>query len=251
MTAEMTGDAVINRLTLLDPEGYEHMLEALSQTADGVIIGFLNQHGYNLIIEQPHLQRRFLEVDYLLRDGIGMKLACKLNGIDPSLNLNGTDFIPALLENIRANASQPLDYYAMGTREPWLTRGAANLFGSRRVRTLDGFQKEQDYVDFFRDYSTPGRLAVVVLAMGMPKQERIAQLLKHRSDCACLIICGSAILDFAAHRVDRAPHWMRVSGLEWLFRLFREPRRLFRRYVIGIPRFLLYVLRNRAPAKGE
>ena len=54
----------------------------------------------------------------------------------------------------------------------------------------------------------------------------------------CLIISGGAILDFYAGRFPRAPGLMRAVGIEWLFRLACEPRRLFRRYVIGNPRFI-------------
>lgn len=245
MTEQMSSDAILNQLTLLDTDGYEHMLHRLSQTDDGVVVGFLNQHGYNLIERHPHLQASFLNMDYLLRDGIGIKLACKINGIDPGLNLNGTDFIPKLLARLRSSSSQPLEYFAMGTQEPWLSKGAAALFDSPNVHTIDGFQDDKAYVDFFSSHHTPGRLAVVVLAMGMPKQEHVAQMLKERLSSAAVIVCGGAIIDFAAQRVDRAPLWMRKTGMEWLYRLCKEPRRLFRRYIIGIPVFLMYVLRNR------
>lgn len=245
MTNQIGSDTILNSLTLLDNKGYEHMLNELSQTDDGVVVGFLNQHGYNLMERHPHLQPRFMDMDYMLRDGIGIKLACQLNGIDPGLNLNGTDFIPKLLARLQSGSSQPLEFFAMGTQEPWLSRGAEALFGTRSVRTMDGFQDDQVYVDFFNTHHTPGHLAVVVLAMGMPKQEHIAQMLKESASNAAVIICGGAILDFAAERVDRAPAWMRKMGMEWLYRLCKEPRRLFRRYIIGIPMFLMYVMRNR------
>jgi exopolysaccharide biosynthesis WecB/TagA/CpsF family protein len=245
MTELMSSDAILNQLTLLDDTGYERMLHQLSQTRDGVVVGFLNQHGYNLIEQQPHLLKPFQSMDYLLRDGIGIKLACQLNGIDPGLNLNGTDFIPKLLAKLRASSTQPIEYFAMGTQEPWLSQGAAALFDSSEVHTIDGFQDNQAYVDFFNANHTPEHLSVVVLAMGMPKQERVAQMLMERPSGATVIICGGAIIDFAANRVDRAPLWMRKTGMEWMYRLCKEPRRLFRRYIIGIPLFFLYVLRNR------
>lgn len=54
----------------------------------------------------------------------------------------------------------------------------------------------------------------------------------------CLIVCGGAILDFLGGKVTRAPRWMRRAGLEWAYRLAREPRRLWQRYLRGNPLFL-------------
>jgi N-acetylglucosaminyldiphosphoundecaprenol N-acetyl-beta-D-mannosaminyltransferase len=80
-----------------------------------------------------------------------------------------------------------------------------------------------------------------VLGMGMPKQEAIAARLA-ASGVPCLVVCGGAILDFLGGKVTRAPNWVRRLGCEWMFRLIGEPQRLFRRYVVGNPMFLLRTL---------
>jgi hypothetical protein len=74
--------------------------------------------------------------------------------------------------------------------------------------------------------------------MGMPRQEEVAIALRAALGFPCLIVCGGAIIDFLGGKVPRAPVWMRRCGLEWAFRLGREPRRLWNRYVHGNPRFL-------------
>jgi N-acetylglucosaminyldiphosphoundecaprenol N-acetyl-beta-D-mannosaminyltransferase len=79
---------------------------------------------------------------------------------------------------------------------------------------------------------------LIVLGMGMPKQEAVAVALRDQLAHPCVIVCGGAILDFLSGRVVRAPQWMRASGLEWVHRLVHEPRRLFARYVVGNPKFL-------------
>jgi N-acetylglucosaminyldiphosphoundecaprenol N-acetyl-beta-D-mannosaminyltransferase len=84
--------------------------------------------------------------------------------------------------------------------------------------------------------------------MGMPKQERLARRLRLELPHAPAIVCGGAILDFMSGNVERAPQPMRRLGLEWLYRLCREPRRLFRRYVLGNPLFILRLVRWRDPA---
>ena len=79
---------------------------------------------------------------------------------------------------------------------------------------------------------------LIVLGMGMPKQERVAHLLRSQLDHPCLIVCGGAIIDFMGGRVSRAPLWMRQLGIEWIYRFLHKPVRMFRRYVVGNPQFL-------------
>jgi exopolysaccharide biosynthesis WecB/TagA/CpsF family protein len=87
--------------------------------------------------------------------------------------------------------------------------------------------------------------ALIVLGMGMPRQELVACSLRAQLDYPCLIVCGGAIIDFLGGKTARAPAWMRRLGLEWVYRLAQEPGRLFRRYVLGNPLFLARALRLR------
>jgi len=68
-------------------------------------------------------------------------------------------------------------------------------------------------------------------------------MIREHLDGPMLVVNGGAILDFLAGRFPRAPKWMRTLGLEWLFRLVREPGRLFQRYVIGNGVFLWRAMR--------
>jgi N-acetylglucosaminyldiphosphoundecaprenol N-acetyl-beta-D-mannosaminyltransferase len=83
---------------------------------------------------------------------------------------------------------------------------------------------------------------LVLVAFGSPKQEQWMFQVQEQIRPAVSIGVGAA-LDFVAGRVKRAPRWMSRSGLEWLFRLSQEPRRLWRRYLVNDPRFLLILLR--------
>jgi len=82
----------------------------------------------------------------------------------------------------------------------------------------------------------------VILAMGMPKQEILAEFIKKEISASGLIISGGAIIDFYAQRQPRAPKLVRELSLEWFYRLLKEPKRLFKRYVFGIPKFFYYLL---------
>lgn len=79
--------------------------------------------------------------------------------------------------------------------------------------------------------------AIVFVCLGMPKQETWA--IKHRDHIsASLVMCVGAALEFALGQKRRAPMWMQRSGLEWLWRLVSEPRRLWRRYLVQSVRFI-------------
>jgi len=96
---------------------------------------------------------------------------------------------------------------------------------------------------------------IVLVALGCPKQER--WMAEHKPQLNAVMVGIGAALDFHAGRVPRAPGWMQRAGLEWFFRLMMEPRRLWRRYLIHNPRFILLLLAQRLhlrrfePANGE
>ena len=95
---------------------------------------------------------------------------------------------------------------------------------------------------------------MLLVAMGVPRQE--LWIARHIDERHCTLpIAVGALLDFLSGAVPRAPLWMRRLRLEWLFRLVVEPGRLWRRYVVGNPLFLVRVVRQRlsrgAEAAGE
>jgi N-acetylglucosaminyldiphosphoundecaprenol N-acetyl-beta-D-mannosaminyltransferase len=79
---------------------------------------------------------------------------------------------------------------------------------------------------------------IIWVGLGTPKQERFMAEMWSRLDCALMIGVGAAF-DFHSGRVRQAPRWMQRSGLEWLFRLAQEPRRLAPRYLVHNPMFVL------------
>jgi N-acetylglucosaminyldiphosphoundecaprenol N-acetyl-beta-D-mannosaminyltransferase len=82
---------------------------------------------------------------------------------------------------------------------------------------------------------------IVFVGLGFPKQEQVIDTLATLLPGTWWLGCGAA-LPFAAGNLKRAPHWMRRTGLEWLFRLLHEPRRLFRRYVLEDGPFAIRLL---------
>ena len=201
-----------------------------------VRIAFVNAHAVNICHIHQEFMRDLIESDYVFRDGSGMKILFKLLGKDAGLNLNGTDLIPRVMEIYDGKNAALL-----GTDEIYLQKAAVTVVerGLDPVLLMDGFREDSEYLKAVRDR----RPFLIILGMGMPKQERVASLLARNLDYPCVIICGGAILDFMAGKVSRAPLIFRRTGMEWLYRLGCEPRRLFVRYAIGNFLFLLRSLR--------
>lgn len=95
-----------------------------------------------------------------------------------------------------------------------------------------GFERTADGLSAVHSRIQAARPDIVFVGLGFPKQERVIAGLTEILPRVWFVGCGAAI-PFAAGTLDRAPAWMRRSGLEWLFRLAMEPRRLFRRYIVN------------------
>ncbi len=219
------------------PRGEDQLLDWLAQSDRPQVLAFVNAHAMNCAAQDARFFEALAGADMLLRDGIGMALLMTLLNQRPGLNLNGTDLIPRIL---RRHAGAPLALF--GTQQPWLGRAAQVVVrelapGSPCV-TAHGFLPTEDYVQLARLHAP----ALIVLGMGMPRQEEVALALRARLTRPGLIVCGGAILDFLGARTMRAPRVLRQLGLEWGWRLAREPRRLFRRYVVGNPVFIARAL---------
>ena len=203
-------------------------------------VSFLNAHNANIAYADPVFAEA-LDDFLILPDGIGVDLAAKLlYGAPFPDNLNGTDFVPAFLQASTAPLTVGLLGATRVNAEAASVKLAALAVQHRFVVIHDGYFSAADeatIVDRIEDL----RPDVLLVAMGVPRQELwIARHIDARH-CTLPIAVG-ALLDFLSGAVPRAPLWMRRLRLEWLFRLVVEPGRLWRRYVVGNPLFLLRVV---------
>jgi N-acetylglucosaminyldiphosphoundecaprenol N-acetyl-beta-D-mannosaminyltransferase len=106
----------------------------------------------------------------------------------------------------------------------------------------DGFFKESDEETILRDIAH-SRAKVVLIAMGMPRQELWIHRNMHRLPPAIYMGVGGT-LDVWAGDLKRAPRWMQALGIEWLYRLIQQPWRITRMW--QLPRFALKVILNHA-----
>jgi N-acetylglucosaminyldiphosphoundecaprenol N-acetyl-beta-D-mannosaminyltransferase len=106
-------------------------------------------------------------------------------------------------------------------------------------------QEDAAMVDAIRESGA----RILFVGLGCPKQERWMAV--HRARLSCAMVGVGAAFDFLAGAKRQAPRWLQRMGLEWLFRLASEPRRLWRRYAIHNPRFVWLAGREVLRARGQ
>ncbi|WP_194436573.1 WecB/TagA/CpsF family glycosyltransferase [Vibrio fluminensis] len=231
---------LMDKVTIFDsPKKATEAIEERLSNSETLTVGFVNAHAFNLAKQERDFYQSLQDLDVVLRDGIGVKIYCKYLGIEPGYNLNGTDYIPYLISAIGSGKKMAVLGTTLCTIDSAMP--ALDATGAETVVKADGFQTVDYYVDLVKNNP---KLDIILLAMGMPKQELVAHAIKPYCNGA-VIICGGAIVDFMGGRVERAPEIMRMLGLEWCYRLLKEPKRLFKRYVIGNVKFLLTMLNSK------
>jgi alpha-1,3-mannosyltransferase len=203
-------------------------------------IAFANANCLNIAYRDPRVRAALGEA-VVLNDGIGIDLASKLLfGAQFPDNLNGTDFTPYYLQHSR----HLLRIYLLGGKRGVVERAA------KLITETCPWHEVVGYHEGYFPHSEDGLVAstirvsradVLLVAMGNPDQELWLRTNFDVTGCRLGFAVG-ALFDFIAGEVQRAPVWVRTARLEWVYRLAQEPERLWRRYVLGNPIFMLRIL---------
>ena len=200
---------------------------------------FLNAHCYNISRKNIEYKNILNNTDLLLNDGIGIKLGGRLGGIRFKDNLNGTDLIPQILNELSNDGK----IFLLGGEDD-VAEKAMNELVKAKLNVV-GFHN-----GFFHDDKKilneiiNSNANILILGMGVPKQEIwLNDNIESLSNIK-LAIAGGAILDFISKSIPRAPKWMRNISLEWFYRFMLEPKRMWKRYLIGNVKFVYYIIKN-------
>jgi beta-1,4-glucosyltransferase len=208
------------------------MLARRLRVKQKTVLAFANT---NLVMRCQHLRSWLCSDEVILvNDGIGVDLAAYLQyGHMYQENLNGTDFIPYLLQTLQP----PCKLFLFGGK-PEVVRRAAEVIARTSHHTVVGFHDGYTAVtpvELRRMINDSGADGVLV-GLGNPLQEawvrdNLAGL--HAS----LFINVGALFDFLGQHVKRAPRWVQQIRCEWIYRFSQEPRRLARRYTLDLLSF--------------
>jgi exopolysaccharide biosynthesis WecB/TagA/CpsF family protein len=210
---------------------------------------FVNAHCFNVAARDVEYREILARADVLFADGIGMELAARLWDVRLRDNVNGTDLFPLLCEDAaRLGIPMALVGGRPGIAAQCAMRMRAIYPGLDVVLTRHGYHAQDEEADLIEDLNRSGA-RIVLVAKGVPLQERWIDHYASRISAPVLLGVG-ALFDFYSGSIPRAPLLWRRAHLEWLFRLLIEPGRMFSRYVIGNPLFVVRALGCRLRERG-
>lgn len=204
---------------------------------------FVNAHCLNLAHEHRSYSRVLARADRVFADGSGIRLACRILGLARPDNVNGTDMLPLLCERA---AAKGLRLYFLGGAPSVACYAAQDLV--QRYPGLQIVGNSHGYFGSDRDESVCADINgsgadIVLVGMGAPRQEMWIDANRRRINAAVVMGVGG-LFDFYSGRIPRAPLWMRRTGIEWCWRMAQEPARMWRRYVVGNPLFVVRVIKQ-------
>jgi N-acetylglucosaminyldiphosphoundecaprenol N-acetyl-beta-D-mannosaminyltransferase len=230
----------INNLTM--PETLRSIDFALSEDSQPVQIAFVNADCLNRATKNAEYREALETASLVLADGIGIRIAGSLLSRPIRHNVNGTDLFPLLCDKLNATSSR---LFLLGARTAVITE-LCNRIRERYPHIVicgfhDGYFEDEKALVQQIAHAAPD---VLLVALGAPLQETFIARNKHRLGAKICIGVGG-LFDFYSGRIPRAPQWLRDAGLEWTFRLYQEPGRMWRRYLLGNIIFLARVIAER------
>lgn len=222
-------------------------LEALPEGK--LLINTINAHSYNTALKDAFFAEALMKGEHLIPDGASIVMACrKLKAkSQPTERIAGWDLFTMEMERLNQKGGT---CFFMGSSEKVL-----NLIREKAKTIYPNIRIETYSPPYKPEFSEEENRAIIeainranpdLLWIGMtaPKQEKWAYRHWNELDIHCH--CGTigAVFDFFAGTMERAPLWWQEHSLEWLYRLLKEPKRMWRRYIIGNTLFIWNIFKE-------
>lgn len=203
-------------------------------------------HGMVHAYQTPEFHSILNQFYWNLPDGMPGVWVSRLKGEKEIKRCYGPAFFEELMTQ---TASLPINHYLCGGKEgvaDELRKACIVKFGNANIvgTYCPPFRELTDAEwQTLSDDITAKKADVVWIGLSTPKQEVFAYQLAKLTQTHFIMTVGAAF-DFHTDKITFAPEWMQNAGLEWLFRLFSEPRRLYKRYLKIVPLFIIYNLKE-------
>lgn len=180
-------------------------------------------------------QKVYKEADLILIDGMPLIWISKLKKNPIKEKVSGSDLFP---EVCKLSANKGYKVFLLGAAEGVAAMAAENL--KKRYNGLNvvgtyspsyGFEKKKDEIREIIKMINEVKPDILAVGLGAPKQEKFLYNYIKQLNVPVALAIGASI-DFESGNINRAPKWMQKIGLEWFYRLCKEPRRMFKRYII-------------------
>jgi len=211
-----------------------------------VTISYVTANSLNLVYFKDELVSLFNSFDIIHPDGIGAFLASKyLYGKNGLKNrFTGSDFYPKLL-NLAKGKGWKLFFFGGDAKTTLLIH--EKLKSIINVETISGFDFNNDIVLQKINAFNPD---VLFVGLGCPLQEKWIQQNKKLLNVKTILAVGEGLKIFAGNK-KRGPKIMRILGFEWFIRLVTEPKKMWKRYLIGIPLFIFRVIKYKVSLRNS
>ncbi len=232
--------------TPISVTSYEEVHQAIlaRSSTEALAIACCNVHSVMSAARDQALQRALCAAQIATPDGMPLVWALRAIHDEPILSrVYGPDLMLHVLDRGR---ERDLRHYFLGSTESTLSKLRSNVearmpgvnicgVGSPPFRPLS-----DEEVRKIAERVLTEATDVLWLGLGMPKQELLMNRLSSHLPGVALVGVGAAF-DFIAGKVPQAPRWLQEMGGEWAFRLWQEPRRLYRRYIFNNPAYLIWL----------
>jgi N-acetylglucosaminyldiphosphoundecaprenol N-acetyl-beta-D-mannosaminyltransferase len=229
-------------------DGLERLIESSLAAIHGsestrrpYVFACANPHSMTVAARDPAFKLALSEADAVVPDGVGMQIAANLCGRSFGQRVTGIDYFRGLMSALNQHGSARVAYFGSQTQvlDKLVARGRA-AFPHVAVTTAisppyGDWSPEAN--DRFIEQINMAKADVLWIGMTAPKQEKWVRENQGKLNCAVVGSIG-AVFDYFAGTVRRAPEWMCGMGLEWAYRLSREPKRLWQRTFVSAPQFL-------------
>ena len=205
-----------------------------------------NVHTTVMAHENQSYLKAQMESVISLPDGKPLSVVGKKKGNKEMEKTTGTHFMQNLFIDKRF---KNISHYFYGTTVETLNQIKNNISHEYTDLKVCGYEPSifreltDDEGDELAERINKSKADFVWVAIGAPRQELLMNRLKGKVNAVMVGVGGA--FNILAGKVNDAPMWMQNLGLEWLYRLYKEPRRLFKRYFITNSKFLYYVWRDR------
>ncbi len=232
------------KITCLTIDAIQDAIALSCQQNQQITVANYNVHAFNLSLQLPWFHS-FLEQSEITHcDGLGIIKALQFLGLEITnqYRVSYTELMPALLKKCNQNG---WSVFLLGTKPEHIESAIQNLekeYPNARFSGHHGYFSITDQVanDQIIEQINTMRPNILIVGMGMPLQEAWVQLYRDRLQTNAILV-GGAVIDRLAGEVVDCPAWISSLGLEWFYRLVREPVRLAARYLIGNPAFLFQI----------
>lgn len=221
-----------------------NLIKGFDNKNENLLLTYFNQHCYNIYKTNKKYKELIEDYFHIYLDGIGIYWAIKILEYGHVKKINASDLNTKIIEYF-IEAKKKVIIIGGDFSKTQILKAIER--GLIVIYYKNGFFKNNEISKIISDIINKNP-DIIIVGMGVPIQEMFAIKLNEYIN-GKIIICVGNFIEFYLETIKRAPKLFRNLGLEWCYRIYTEPRRLYNRYIYGIPIFIKSILMLKIKAK--